>query len=51
MPFGRLLLDDVRNRTATAMPQTHAFLAAELALQCELAATRIGSPSAAATAS
>ncbi len=43
MPFGRLLLDDVRNRTQTAMPQAHAFLAAELALRCELAATRVGS--------
>jgi predicted dehydrogenase len=43
MPFGRQLLDDVRNRTHTAMPQAHAFLAAELALRCQLAATRIGS--------
>jgi predicted dehydrogenase len=43
MPFGRQLLADVRNRTQTAMPQAHAFLAAELALRCELAATRIGS--------
>jgi predicted dehydrogenase len=42
MPFGRQLLDDVRNRTHTAMPQTHAFLSAELALRCQLAATRIG---------
>jgi predicted dehydrogenase len=41
MPFGRLLLDDVRNRTETAMPQAHAFLAAGLALQCEIAATRV----------
>jgi predicted dehydrogenase len=44
MPFGRLLLDDVRNRTETAMSQAHSFLAAELALRCELAAARVGSP-------
>jgi predicted dehydrogenase len=44
MPFGRQLLDDIRNRTQTAMSQAHAFLAAELALRCELAATRVGSP-------
>ncbi len=49
MPFGRQLLDDVRNRTQTAMPQAHAFLAAELALRCELAATRVGSPPPATT--
>jgi predicted dehydrogenase len=44
MPFGRQLLDDVRNRTQTAIPQAHAFLAAELALRCELAATRLAAP-------
>jgi predicted dehydrogenase len=49
MPFGRQLLEDVRNRTETAMPQAHAFLAAELALRCELAATRIGSSPVAVT--
>jgi predicted dehydrogenase len=32
LPFGYQLLEDVRNRTETAMPQTHAFLACELAL-------------------
>jgi predicted dehydrogenase len=36
--FGRQLLDDVRNRTETAMPQAHAFLASELALQAQLQA-------------
>jgi predicted dehydrogenase len=41
LPFGRQLLADVRERTATAMPQAHAFLAAELALRCELAAVRL----------
>jgi predicted dehydrogenase len=39
LPFGRQLLDDIRNRTETAMPQAHAFLASELALRAELQAT------------
>jgi predicted dehydrogenase len=38
LPHFRLLLDDVRNRTETSMPQAHAFLAAELALRAELQA-------------
>src|SRR5438093_9493644 len=38
LPFGRQLLDDVRNRTDTAMPQAHAFLASELALRAQLQA-------------
>ena len=41
MPFGRQLLDDVRHRTETAMPQAHAFLASELALQAQLQARRV----------
>ena len=41
MPFGRLLLNDLRDRTETAMSQAHAFLAAELVLRCEAAATRV----------
>jgi predicted dehydrogenase len=32
LSFGRQLVDDVLNRTETAMSQTHCFLAAELAL-------------------
>jgi predicted dehydrogenase len=32
LPFGRLLVDDVLNRTETAMPQAHCLLATELAL-------------------
>jgi hypothetical protein len=44
MPFGRLLLEDVRNRTETAMSQAHAFLAAELVLRCQAIATRVASP-------
>jgi len=35
LPFGRQLLNDVRNRTETAMPQAHAFLASELALRAQ----------------
>ncbi len=38
LPFGRQLLDDVRNRTETAMTQTHAFLASELALRAQATA-------------
>jgi hypothetical protein len=44
MQFGRQLLADIRDRTQTAMPQAHAFLAAELVLRCQAAATRISSP-------
>src|SRR6266851_3798098 len=51
MPYGQQLLDDVRNRTQTAMPQAHAFLAAELALRCELQAQRIGPRAVASVAS
>ena len=35
LPFGYQLLDDVRNRTETAMSQAHAFLASELALTAQ----------------
>jgi predicted dehydrogenase len=35
LPFGPQLLDDVVNRTETAMPQAHAFLASELALRAQ----------------
>jgi predicted dehydrogenase len=35
LPFGPQLLEDVRNRTETAMPQAHAFLASELALRAQ----------------
>ena len=35
LPFGRQLLDDVRDRTETAMSQAHAFLASELALRAQ----------------
>ncbi len=36
MPFARQLLDDLANRTETAMPQAHCFLASELALQAQV---------------
>jgi predicted dehydrogenase len=42
LPYGRQLLDDIRNRTETAMTQAHAFLAAELALRAELQAQGVG---------
>jgi len=42
LPFGRLLLDDIRNRTETAIPQAHTFRAMELALQAQAKAARLG---------
>lgn len=42
LPYGRLLIDDVLNRTETAMKHSHAFLASELALQAEAQALRLG---------
>jgi predicted dehydrogenase len=41
LPYGTLLVDDVLNRTETAMPQAHVFLAMELALIAEKNARRI----------
>jgi len=41
LPFGAQFLDDVRNRTETAMTQEHAFLASELALRAQAMATKI----------
>ncbi|HEY8549975.1 MAG TPA: Gfo/Idh/MocA family oxidoreductase [Vicinamibacterales bacterium] len=35
LPYGRRLVDDVLNRTETAMPQAHTFLATELALRAQ----------------
>ena len=35
LPFGPRFIDDVRNRTETAMTQAHCFLATELALQAQ----------------
>ena len=41
LPYGPRLIADVLNRTETAMPQQHCFLATELALKAEAMATRI----------
>lgn len=41
LPFARLLLDDIRNRTETAMTQAHCFLASELALRAQAQARRM----------
>lgn len=41
LPYGERLVDDVLNRTETAMPQTHTFLAMELALTAQAKAQRI----------
>ncbi len=42
LPYGERLVDDVLNRTETAMPQAHVFLAMELALKAEKHAVRVG---------
>jgi predicted dehydrogenase len=42
LPFARLLLDDVRTRTETAMTQSHCFAACELALRAQAQAVRAG---------
>ena len=39
LPFGPLFVDDVINRTETAMSQAHCFLATELALKAQRKAT------------
>ena len=41
-PYGSQLLADIINRTETAVPQAHTFLASELAVRAELQATRLG---------
>ena len=42
LPFGRQFLDDIRNRTETAISQAHTFRAMELALQAQSKAARLG---------
>jgi predicted dehydrogenase len=42
LPYAPQLIDDVLNRTETAMTQAHAFLAMELAVQAEQMADRLG---------
>lgn len=41
LPFGELLVNDIVNRTETAMPQEHCFLATELALKAQKNAQQI----------
>ncbi|MEZ0609737.1 Gfo/Idh/MocA family protein [Fibrella sp. WM1] len=41
LPFGRQLIDDVLNRTETAMTQAHCFLATELALKAQKQASDV----------
>ena len=42
MPYGEQLVNDIVNRTETAMTQEHCFLATELALKAQEKAKRIG---------
>lgn len=42
LPYGKQLVADIVDRTETAMPQVHCFLASELALKAEAQATRLG---------
>jgi predicted dehydrogenase len=42
LPYGERLVDDVVNRTETAMSQAHCFLATELVLKAQAQAQRIG---------
>ena len=42
LPYGKQLVDDVLNRTETAMSQEHCFLATELALRAQRQATKLG---------
>jgi predicted dehydrogenase len=41
LPYGTQLVDDVLNRTETAMPQAHCFLAMELAIKAQANAQRV----------
>ncbi len=43
LPYGKQLIADILNRSETAMPQAHCFLASELALLAEAKAVRLGS--------
>ncbi len=42
LPYASRLIDDIRNRTETAMTQAHSFLAMELAVKAENMADRLG---------
>jgi predicted dehydrogenase len=41
LSYGRLLVDDVLNRTETAMPQAHCYLSTELVLKAQQQAQRL----------
>jgi predicted dehydrogenase len=41
LPYGRQLLADIADRTETAMPQAHCFLACQLALEAQAKAVRL----------
>lgn len=41
LPYGTQLVDDVLNRTETAMPQKHCFLATEIALKAQQQAQKL----------
>jgi predicted dehydrogenase len=40
--YGQQLIDDIHNRTETAIPQARCFLATELAIQAQVQALRLG---------
>jgi len=42
LPYGQRLVQDILNRTETAMNQQHCFFASELALQAQAMAARLG---------
>lgn len=42
LPYGQQLIADILNRTETAMPQAHCFLASQLALEAQARAQRLG---------
>ena len=42
LPYGKQLISDILNRTETAMPQEHCYLASQLALEAEAKAARLG---------
>ena len=41
LPYGRLIVDDIVNRTETAMSQAHCFLATQLVLEAQARAQRL----------
>ena len=43
LPYGEQLVNDVVNRTETAMPQQHCFLATELMLKAQKQAQQVSS--------